>query len=170
MLDSKSRFIDYELLTDEKGVRTTAFGYLAGVAGMADGLTQLALKLLAGGVASPLLQLPRPYMFPSLDELRKSLKKVGEEIRENGMGGEEVISLVLAGKGRVGEGARSVLDDIGVEWVSIEALRNIIDSSSKLRESSSTFSEAQTTDEWTCRRGEEDLCLSSRVGRLFIAL
>lgn len=40
MIESGSRFIDYELLTDEAGKRTTAFGFLAGVAGMSDGLSQ----------------------------------------------------------------------------------------------------------------------------------
>ena len=136
MLVSRHRFIDYELLTNAQGIRTTAFGYLAGVSGMADGLTQLALKLLSRGVATPLLQLPRPYMVPSLEELRKSLKVVGQEIGRGGMG-EEAVSIVLAGKGRVGEGARSVLDDIGAEWVTLSELRDVLRSSERSRTSPS---------------------------------
>lgn len=126
MLASSSRFVDYELLTTSSGERTTAFGFLAGVAGMADGFSQLALKLLARGRAGPLLQLPRPYMMSSLEELRSALRVVGRKIREEGM--SEDVRVVLAGKGRVGEGARSVLDDIDAEWISLSQLQSLASS------------------------------------------
>lgn len=131
MLDSQSRYIDWELLTD-KGVRTTAFGWLAGVAGMADGLSQFAVKALAKGSATPFLNLPRPYMCSSLSHLRDELRKVGEVIKKRGTPRSlGPVVVVVAGTGRVGAGAKSVLDELPTEWVKADRLKAILESPSE---------------------------------------
>ena len=56
VLESRARYIDWELVTDcTTGERTAAFGTLAGLAGMADGLSNLSMRLLALGFATPFL-------------------------------------------------------------------------------------------------------------------
>lgn len=127
MISSHSRFIDYELLTcSTTGTRTTAFGFLAGVVGMSDGLSQFSLKALAQGSPTPFLHLPRPFMMKDGEELRKELRKVGEEIRERGIPKSlGPVVVVVAGKGRVGEGARSVLNELPTEWIEANQLKSI---------------------------------------------
>lgn len=129
MIDSQSRYIDYELLTNEHGARTTAFGFLAGAAGMADGLCQFAMKALALGSATPLLHLPRPYMSRSLEDLKTRLREVGEEIETKGTPAAlGPITIAISGRGRVGEGAISILNDLPVTWVKANELKRIVES------------------------------------------
>nr|CRX79225.1 hypothetical protein ls5931a1_00038 [Leucosporidium scottii] len=133
MLESKSRFIDWELLGDTSSSgqfqRTTAFGWYAGFAAAADGLQGLGTKLLAScGVSSPLLSLQRPHQATGgVEEIVKKLKEVGEQWRaeggRQGLGGP--LTLVISGRGRVGKGAESAFDHLGVEWVTMEELRRI---------------------------------------------
>ena len=132
MLASGDRFVDWELVTDEKGQRTTAFGSMAGIAGMADGLSiGLAMRLvrlcarpqqliaqLGLGHSSPFIYLPRPLSHPSLDELYASLRKVGDRIRDEGTPAAlGPLTVAVVGRGRVGHGCKTVLDHLGVKWV-----------------------------------------------------
>lgn len=131
MLASGSRFIDWELLTDEQGNRTTAFGWQAGFAGMADGLTQIATKALARGFATPLLTLPRPYMTPSVADLKQHLRVAGQMIAERGTPKKmRPLVIVVSGKGRVGSGAKAVLDELPTTWVNASQLERIATSES----------------------------------------
>lgn len=129
MLDTpRARFVDWELLTKEEGgERTAAFGFLAGFSGMVDGLAGLGVKVLAStGVALPFLGVPRPFgVKGGVEELRHTVRRVGEEVREEGTGGFGPVVLVVAGRGRVGMGARSVLDNLGVRWVGAQELKGI---------------------------------------------
>ncbi|KAL8291280.1 hypothetical protein RQP46_002258 [Phenoliferia psychrophenolica] len=132
MLDtSSSRFIDYELLTDSLGVRTTAFGWLAGFSGMSDGLSLFATKALAShGAATAFLTLPRPFMVEDIASLKRELKRVGKEIEENGTPkGMGPIVVAVAGKGRVGQGARAVLDELPTTWITASELKDVVESS-----------------------------------------
>lgn len=89
LLESNSRIIDYELLTDQagsKGKRTTGFGKLAGFSGMADGLQALGTKLLASkGVATPFLRLKRPLQAGTVEKVEKGLRKCANKIKEEGI-------------------------------------------------------------------------------------
>ncbi|KAK4048433.1 hypothetical protein OIV83_004779 [Microbotryomycetes sp. JL201] len=135
MLESKaSRFIDWELLTDDNGQRTAAFGWHAGFAGMVDGLTGLGTKLLARlGVATPLLELKRPHQvgMGGVDEITSSLEECGkrwmEEMKEDGSG-ERIGPIVFGinGTGRVGNGAKAVLDHLGVTWIKKQELESLV--------------------------------------------
>ncbi|BGP35159.1 hypothetical protein JCM10296v2_006989 [Rhodotorula toruloides] len=146
---SGTRFIDYELLTSSSVTptrseptipgtptspptgpphkRTVGFGFLAGYSGMADGLAQLGTKLLAGkGVVSPFLSLPRPLQAGTVDKMEKDLRRVGEEVRRGGMG-EKLgpIVITISGRGKVGDGARRALDELGVEWIKADKLPEV---------------------------------------------
>lgn len=138
MLESQARFVDWELLTapstagDGKTTfeRTTAFGYLAGFSGMSDALSLLGIKLLASsGRATPLLSLSRPFRYPTIEVLKEGLSRVGKEwsSEQKGKGEKEVLSIVINGRGRVGKGAKDVLDALGcVQWCSMAELREFV--------------------------------------------
>ncbi|KAM0786112.1 hypothetical protein ACM66B_006922 [Microbotryomycetes sp. NB124-2] len=134
MIESGHRFVDWELLTDDKGQRTTAFGWFAGFAGMFDGLSGLGTKLLARlGVATPLLELKRPHQVGQggVNEITESLRECGQrwmrDMREDGSG-ERIGPIVFGinGTGRVGNGAKAVLDHLGVTWVSKDELKSLV--------------------------------------------
>ncbi|GAA6055041.1 hypothetical protein JCM3770_006708 [Rhodotorula araucariae] len=149
LLDSSAatgtRFIDYELMTSPgaapprsdaalpppPGKRTIGFGFLAGYSGMADGLAQLGTKLLAAkGVPSPFLGLVRPLQAGRTEFIGRELERVGKEVRDGslcGMGGPLVIT--LSGRGKVGDGARKALDELGVQWVKAGELPELAKSS-----------------------------------------
>lgn len=125
-----SRYIDWELLTDSTGSRTTAFGWYAGYAGMVDGLSLLGVKMLARcGVASPFLRVARPHQaVDGVEGIKKQLSLVGQQWREEGgRQGLGPVVIVISGRGRVGNGARAVLEDVGVEWISVKQMKNVVE-------------------------------------------
>ncbi|KAK4052299.1 hypothetical protein OIO90_004380 [Microbotryomycetes sp. JL221] len=140
MIDSRARFIDWELLTDDKGQRTAAFGWHAGFAGMCDGLTGLGTKILARlGVSTPLLELKRPNQIGmgGVEEIRQSLQETGQrwmqEMHQDGSG-QRIGPVVFGinGTGRVGKGAKDVLDHLGVEWINKDQLATLAQKPHKL--------------------------------------
>ncbi len=97
------RLVDYEYLTDEKGMRVVAFGRWAGVVGAYNGLRAYGLK---GGD----FDLKPAHECFDLEELRLELKKV--ELNN--------IRILLSGGGRVAGGALDILDHAGISQVSPE--------------------------------------------------
>ncbi|SCZ94622.1 BZ3500_MvSof-1268-A1-R1_Chr12-3g04003 [Microbotryum saponariae] len=130
MLQSGARYLDWELLTAPKGPsgkleRTTAFGRFAGFAAMCDGLSSLGTKLLASrGVDTSLIRLVRPNSSRGVEELKQQLVRAGKEWNGPKTG---VVTIAVAGKGRVGNGAREVLDAFGVEWVDLKGLKSAVE-------------------------------------------
>jgi alpha-aminoadipic semialdehyde synthase len=127
MLGSGHRFIDWELLTNAEGERTCAFGWMAGFAGMVNALSLVGVKLLlAKNLATPFLEIPRPFTLGSTERVGEVLKRVGREIKEKGLGGEgKPICVTVLGRGRVAKGAWEVLDTLGVEWVKVQELKSL---------------------------------------------
>ncbi|SCV73183.1 BQ2448_7108 [Microbotryum intermedium] len=129
MLESGARYLDWELLTAPKGPsgkleRTTAFGHFAGFAAMCDGLSLLGTKLLASrGVDTSLIRLVRPSSSHGVEELNQQLVRAGKEWNRPKTG---VVTISVAGKGRVGNGAREVLDAFGVKWVDLKGLKTVV--------------------------------------------
>ncbi|GAA5862042.1 hypothetical protein JCM8547_001567 [Rhodosporidiobolus lusitaniae] len=125
---SSHRFVDYELLTSSPdSKRTTGFGKLAGYSGMADGLAQLGTKLLAQKRAvTPFLTLTRPLVAGTVDKMRAALAEAGEAVREMGLPqGVAPIVIIIAGRGKVGKGARQACDELGVRWVKADELEKL---------------------------------------------
>lgn len=100
VLDRKIRLIDYEVLTDETGKRLIAFGFFAGMVGAHN-------ALLTYGKRSGAFELGR--MKDAFDYAQ--MRKTYAEIRW------PAIKIVLTGRGRVGQGAAKVLDDMGIRKV-----------------------------------------------------
>ncbi|GAA5864875.1 hypothetical protein JCM1840_004934 [Sporobolomyces johnsonii] len=137
LLASRSRVVDYELLTDgEGGRRTTGFGTLAGFSGMADGLSALGTKLVAARrVATPFLKLARPLQAGTVARMEEGLREVGREIEDEGIAREAgPIVITISGRGKVGEGARQALNQLPVKWIKAHELeRTVRDPATDLR-------------------------------------
>lgn len=100
VLNKKIRLIDYEVLTDSLGKRVIAFGEFAGMVGAHNALWTF-------GKRTNSLSLPRMKDLHSYEEARKIYSNTKFPS----------VKIVLTGKGRVGQGAAKVLDDMGIKKV-----------------------------------------------------
>lgn len=101
VLERGISLMDYEILVDEQGTRTVAFGKWAGVVGAYNGLWTYGKK-------SGLYDLKRAFECFDQDELTQELKKVQLP----------PIKIVVTGAGKVGRGVLEVLEKVGLKQVS----------------------------------------------------
>ena len=106
ILDKNITLYDHETIVDEKGMRLVAFGYYAGVVGAYN-------TIRAYGKKSGLFDIPRAIDLKDKAELIKTLKGIKDLIPP--------IKIVLTGKGRVGNGAKEILDAMGLREVTPES-------------------------------------------------
>ncbi len=97
-IQKRITFCDYEYLVDDNNIRVCAFGWWAGVVGV-------YYTLRGYGLKHKLFDLPKPDIRFTLDKLLASLKAV--ELPK--------VKLMVTGAGRVSQGARYVLDNIGAK-------------------------------------------------------
>ena len=95
---------DHEVITDQKEIRLVAFGRYAGIVGAYNGIRAFGLKTNS-------FDLPKAETLHDQGHLIEELKKV--ELPN--------IKIVLTGKGRVSNGAKEMLDAMGVREVGFEA-------------------------------------------------
>lgn len=100
LLQRNIRMIDYEMLKDESGMRVVAFGRWAGIVGAYN-------AFLTYGLKSGLYELKRARDCYDLEELQMELKKVQLP----------PIKIIVTGKGKVGKGAREILEMISIKEV-----------------------------------------------------
>lgn len=100
ILEKNIRLVDYEVLKNEKGERTVAFGRWAGIVGAYNGLWTYGKK-------SGLFDLKRAFECFDREELDQELQKVQLP----------PIKIVVTGGGRVGKGVLEVLNTIGLKRV-----------------------------------------------------
>jgi len=100
---------DHEVITNKNGIRLVAFGRYAGIVGAYNGIRTFGLKFKS-------FNLPKAQLLHDQKELIATLQKV---TLPN-------IKIVLTGKGRVSNGAKEMLDGMGIKEVSIEAYLNEI--------------------------------------------
>lgn len=102
LLNLKVRAVDYECLTDERGERVLAFGHFAGLVGAYNGLRAYGERF-------------RRFSLPAAHKL-KGLQELYDHFRA------EVklppIRICLVGRGRAGNGAAEMLDQLGIRKVS----------------------------------------------------
>ncbi len=101
------RLVDYEYLTDEKGIRVVAFGRWAGVVGAYNGLR-------AYGLDTGAFSLKPAHDCYDLEELHQELKKVDLGMQR----------ILVTGGGRVASGALEILEETGIRQVEPEAFLN----------------------------------------------
>jgi len=108
ILDQKIDLYDHETLTDESGrQRLVAFGRYAGLVGAYNGLRAYGLK-------TGLYDLPTAVDLGSSDRMKEVLLAVKWP----------AIRIVLTGTGRVGTGAREILDCLPFEQLPVEDYLN----------------------------------------------
>ncbi len=105
ILDKNIDLYDHETIIDKKGRRLVAFGYYAGIVGAYNTLRTYGKK-------TGLFELPKAIDLKDKVALIESLKKIKPLLPP--------VKIVLTGKGRVGNGAKEVLDAIPIKEVSPE--------------------------------------------------
>jgi len=100
VLEKNITLMDYEVLKDDKGNRTVAFGHWAGIVGAYNGLW-------AYGKKSGLFELKRALDCFDKEELDQELIKVQLP----------PIKIVVTGTGRVGKGVVEILEQVGIRQV-----------------------------------------------------
>ena len=102
ILDKNIELYDHEVITDPKGKRLVAFGRYAGIVGAYNGFRAFGLKY-------DLFQLPKAETLKDQQALIAELQKVKLPN----------IKILLTGKGRVGNGAKEMLDAMELKRVNV---------------------------------------------------
>ncbi len=134
MMDHKCNLIDYEKIVDGSGKRLIFFGRFAGIAGMIDTLWAFGQRLDAQNIDTPINEIKQTIHYKNLDDIKKHLKKIGNEIQKKGFC-EQLTPLIIgfAGYGNVSMGAQEILNLIPTKSVYPEDMKKIYDSPSNKR-------------------------------------
>ncbi|WP_144603678.1 NAD(P)-dependent oxidoreductase [Algoriphagus algorifonticola] len=103
VLEKNIRLIDYEVLKDQQGNRVVAFGRWAGVVGAYNAFWTYGKK-------TALFDLKRAYECFDMADMKAELKKVQLP----------PVKIILTGAGRVGKGAKEILEAMGIKEVNKE--------------------------------------------------
>ncbi|MFT5859091.1 MAG: saccharopine dehydrogenase (NAD+, L-lysine-forming) [Flavobacteriaceae bacterium] len=104
IIEKKIQLIDYEVLKDTKNKRIIGFGRYAGIVGCYNGFLTYGLK-------HDLYELKPAHLCANRKEVHEELKKV--QLPPN-------TKIILSGFGRVGHGAREILDLLPIKEVAPE--------------------------------------------------
>lgn len=105
ILEKNINLYDHETLTDRNGIRLVAFGKYAGQVGAYNAIRTYGLK-------SGLFELPKAIDLKDKNAMIEELRRVYPQLPP--------VKIVLTGKGRVGMGAKEILDAMGIREVSPE--------------------------------------------------
>jgi alanine dehydrogenase len=108
ILDKKIQLIDYELLKDKKGHRIIGFGRYAGIVGAYNALR-------AWGEMKKTFVLKPAHLCEDRVELERELSNVSLP---------KDFKMVMTGDGRVGHGAREIIDQLDIDMVSVKSYLN----------------------------------------------
>lgn len=101
ILDKKIELYDHETIIKENGARLIGFGRYAGLVGAYNGVRAL-------GIRDGLFELPKVEHLADLDAVKAELDKI---TLPN-------IKIALTGTGKVAQGAREIIDHLGIKEVS----------------------------------------------------
>lgn len=102
ILEKNIELYDHEVLTGPSGGRLVAFGRYAGIVGAYNGIRAYGLKTGS-------FQLPKAESLPDQKALIEALRQL--ELPP--------MKILLTGRGRVGSGAREMLDGMGIKKVAV---------------------------------------------------
>merc|ERR1719489_331066 len=126
MLEKRIRLIDYEMMKDEKGMRTVAFGKYAGIAGMIDILHGLGLRLLALGHHTPFMHIGLAHNYRNSHHARQGIRDAGYEISLDMMPKSiGPLTFVFTGSGNVSQGAQEIFQELPHEYVPPNMLQKV---------------------------------------------
>lgn len=103
ILEKNIELYDHEVITNPKGQRLVAFGRYAGIVGAYNGFRAYGLK-------HGLFQMPKAETLKDQQALIAELKKIKLPH----------IKILLTGRGRVGNGAKEMLDAMGLKKVGVD--------------------------------------------------
>ncbi|CAI8241566.1 MAG: Uncharacterised protein [Formosa sp. Hel1_33_131] len=107
ILDKNITLYDHETLVSEQNHRLIGFGYYAGVVGAYNGMRTLGLKL-------DIFDLPKATTLNGRAALNAQLNQI---TLPN-------LKIILTGTGRVGQGAKEILDHLNIKKVSVDQFLN----------------------------------------------
>jgi len=108
----KASLIDYELMTDENGIRTIAFGEHAGIAGAVDSLWIAGQKFRSAGKISPLSNIKQTVYYKTINRLKAEFSNITFNSQDDPSSAP--VQLVIIGTGNVGRGAEKVCQWLGL--------------------------------------------------------
>jgi alpha-aminoadipic semialdehyde synthase len=125
MMELGITLVDYERIVDADNRRLIFFGRYAGIAGMLNSLWALGQRWALEGCANPFARLRQAKTYASLDQARKSLAAIADEIRQQGLP-EAMVPLVVgfAGYGNVSQGAQEIFDLLPFEEIEPQDLNH----------------------------------------------
>ncbi|MGB5554710.1 MAG: NAD(P)-dependent oxidoreductase [Flavobacteriaceae bacterium] len=104
ILEKNIELYDHEVITNPKEQRLVAFGRYAGIVGAYNGFRTLGLKFGR-------FELPKAETLKDQPALITELKKIKSKLPK--------VKVLLTGRGRVGNGAREMLDGMGLRRVNV---------------------------------------------------
>lgn len=112
LLDAGCTLLDYELVTDDNGLRTIAFGRHAGLAGSIDTLWALGRRFAAEGIDTPFAAMEQALEYDDLDDARRAVREVGSRIGAEGLPeAASPLAIAVTGEGgKVWGGAMEILE------------------------------------------------------------
>ncbi len=112
LLELGCTLLDYELVENDEGVRTIAFGRYAGLAGAIDTLWALGRRLQAEGIETPLARVRPAWQYEELGAARNAIGDVSQEIAKGGLPAavSPLAFGVTGAGGKVSSGALEILD------------------------------------------------------------
>ncbi|SFU64308.1 Alanine dehydrogenase [Pustulibacterium marinum] len=105
ILEKNIELYDHEVITKENGQRLVAFGRYAGIVGAYNGFRTVGLKYRA-------FDLPKAESLPNQKGLISELNHIKSKLPQN-------LKILLTGKGRVGNGAKEMLDAMELKKVTV---------------------------------------------------
>jgi len=126
MMERRCHLVDYEKIVDDKGRRLVLFGRHAGLAGMVEVLRAIGLRLAWEGCDTPLAKIKMALEYDSLEEVKKAIAEVADDIRDGNWPDEHRPFVVgFAGYGNVSRGAQEILDLLPVREIAVEDLPSL---------------------------------------------
>ncbi len=128
MVEKKINLIEYEKVTDDEGRRLIFFGRFAGLAGMINSLWSLGQRLMEYGIETPFLKIQQAHHYNSLEDAKKVISEVGEDIAEHGLPVELMpLTIGFTGYGNVSNGAQEIAGLLPIKEVSPQELLTLKD-------------------------------------------
>ena len=107
ILDKNIELYDHEVITDQREIRLVAFGRYAGIVGAYNGIRAFGMR-------------NKSFDLPTATELRDQAELI-EHLRQIKL---PAVKILLTGKGRVGNGAKEMLDGMLLREVTVEEYLN----------------------------------------------
>jgi alanine dehydrogenase len=107
ILDKRIRLVDYETLTDSKGVRIIGFGRWAGLVGTYNGIRAMCIRHKIPG-------LPHPQECRGLEDMMKKASSIRLP----------PLRIAMTGDGRVAGGSEEMMSAFGIQKITLEDYLN----------------------------------------------